>query len=325
MLKRRSLLKMVAAAAVGVAMVPAAQAADYPSKPIQMIVAFGAGGSTDTMARIFAKFAGERLGQRIVVVNKTGAGGEIGWTALASAKPDGYTIGLINSPAVEVYPITRADTIGYDFAKIKPLVNVVTDPGVLAVAADAPYKTLKDFIDACKAKPGEITVSHEGVGGDDHLAALNLQRASGAKFNFVTFNGNAEATAALLGGHIAAFEGNMSEAAAQIQDGKVRALAVWSSKRQDAIPDVPTGQEQGFDVISAASRGIAVPAAVPQKIYDKLLAVAREVVADPAFKAELGKLNMPVNPMFGQEFVDFLDNSHKTLKAMWEADPWIKK
>ena len=318
-------LGLLAATMAAFAAVPGVQAADYPSKPIQMIVAFGAGGSTDTMARIFAKFAAERLGQRIVVVNKTGAGGEIGWTALANAKADGYTIGLINSPVVEVYPITRADTVGYDFKKIKPLVNVVTDPGVVAVAADSPFKTLKDFIDAAKAKPGEVTMSHEGVGGDDHLAALNVQRATGAKFNFVTFNGNAEATAALLGGHIQAFEGNMSEAAAQIKEGKVRALAVWSSKRQDAIPDVPTGKEQGVDVISAASRGIAVPDGVPQAVYDKLLAVSREVVADPAFKAELAKLNMPVNPMFGEEFVSFLNESHATLKAMWEADPWIKK
>ena len=325
MLKSKPVLTLLSAALIGFASLSGAQAADYPRKPIQMIVAFGAGGSTDTMARIFAKFAGQRLGQNVVVVNKAGAGGEIGWTALANAKPDGYTIGLINSPVVEVYPITRADTVGYDFKKIKPLVNVVTDPGVLAVAADSPFKTLKDFIDAAKAQPGVITVSHEGIGGDDHLAALNLQRASGAKFNFVTFNGNAQATAALLGGHIQAFEGNMSEAAAQIKDGAVRALAVWAPDRQDAIPGVPTGKEQGFDVVSAASRGIAVPAGVPQAVYDKLLAVSREVVADPAFKAELAKLNMPVNPMFGQDFQDFLDDSHDTLKAMWDADPWIKK
>jgi tripartite-type tricarboxylate transporter receptor subunit TctC len=322
---RKTFAAFAAAAIFGFLPSIGAQAADYPRKPIEMIVAYGAGGSTDIMARIFAKYAGERLGQRVVVINKPGAGGEIGWTALANAKPDGYTIGLINSPVVEVYPFTRAKTVGYDLKKIKPLVNVVTDPGMIAVSADSPYKTLKDFLDAVKARPGEVTLSHEGIGGDDHLAALNVQKATGAKFKFVTFNGNAEATVALLGGHIQAFEGNMSEAAAQIKEGKIRGLAIWAAKRQDAVPDVPTGAEQGANVIAAASRGVAVPAGLPKDVYEKLLAVSREVVADPAFRAELAKLNMPINPMFGDEYQKFLDDSFKTLKAMWDAEPWIKE
>jgi len=298
--------------------------AEFPNKPIKMIVAFGAGGSTDTMARIFSKYMGERLGQRFIVVNKTGAGGEIGWVTLANAKPDGYTIGLINSPVIEVYPITRADTVGYKLDQIKPLVNVVTDPGLLAVAADSPYKTLEDFVAAAKAKPDSITVSIEGVGGDDHLAALNFQSKAGIKLRFVSFNGNAEATTALLGGHIEAFEGNMSEAAAQISEGTVRALAVWSNSRMEAIPDVPTGIEQGIDVISAASRGIAVPAGVSEDIYTKLLATAKEIIEDENFKADLAKLNMPVVPIYGKDFVSFIQASHDTLKQMWAADPWIK-
>ncbi len=298
--------------------------AEYPNKPVKMIVAFGAGGSTDTMARIFSKYMGERLGQRFIVENKEGAGGEIGWVTLANSKPDGYTIGLINSPVIEVYPITRADTVGYKLDQIKPLVNVVTDPGLLAVAADSPYKTLGEFIAAAKANPDSITVSIEGAGGDDHLAALNFQSKAGIKLKFVSFNGNAEATTALLGGHIEAFEGNMSEAAAQISEGTVRALAVWSDSRMEAIPDVPTGVEQGINVISAASRGIAVPAGVSEDVYAKLLATAKDVIEDENFKAELAKLNMPVVPIYGDDFVSFINASHDTLKQMWAVDPWIK-
>ncbi|NWO11142.1 tripartite tricarboxylate transporter substrate binding protein [Chromohalobacter salexigens] len=311
--------------ALGASVSIPSQASDYPSKPIQMIVAYGAGGSTDTMARIFAKYAEKALGDRIVVVNKPGAGGELGWVHLANAKPDGYTIGLINSPVVEVYPFTRADTVGYAYEDIRPLANVVTDPGVLAVAADSPYKTLDDLVSAAKEDPGSVTVSHEGVGGDDHLAALDFAEAADIKLNFVSFNGNAQATAALLGGHIDAFEGNMSEAAAQIGEGKVRALAVWSDKRMDAIPDVPTGQEQGYDVMAAASRGLAVPADAPDEVYEKLLEVSKKVMENPDFEAELAKLNMPLNPLYGQKYVDFLDASHDRLKAMWEKDPWIKQ
>jgi len=298
--------------------------ADYPEKPVKMIVAFGAGGSTDTMARIFANYMGKELGQRFVVENHPGAGGEIGWVTLANSKADGYSIGLINSPVIESYPITRAETVGYKMEQFRPLINVVTDPGIFAVAADSPYQTLEDFVVAAKANPKSITVSHEGVGGDDHLAALTLTRQAGIEVNFVSFDGNAQATAALLGGHIDAFEGNMSEAAAQISEGTVRALAVWSAERMPQIPGVPTGTEQGYDVISAATRGIAVPAGIPDEAYETLLKAAQSVVTNENFLAELAKLNMPVVPIVGDDFVSYINSSYETLKAMWEANPWLE-
>lgn len=297
----------------------------FPSKPIQLIVAFGAGGSTDTMARIFAKYAEEELGQRVVVVNRPGAGGELGWVHLANAAPDGYTLGLINSPVVEVYPFTREGSVGYALDDIRPLANIITDPGVLAVAANSPYQTLESFVTAVRENPRSVVVSHEGIGGDDHLAALNFAKEADIDLNFVSYSGNAEATAALLGGHITAFEGNMSEVANQINEGKVRGLAVWSNERIDAISQVPTGKEQGYDVLAAASRGFAVPAGVPQPVYDKLLSVTREVVENPEFLAEMAQLNMPVNPIYGQDYVDFIHESHDRLKALWDQDPWIEQ
>ncbi len=324
---KHAMKKAAAAALIGAGAMTLAgpTLAEYPEKPVKMIVAFGAGGSTDTMARIFAQYLGEELGQRFVVENRPGAGGEIGWISLANAAPDGYTIGLINAPAIEVYPITRPETIGYSLDDFRPLINVVTDPGVLAVAADSPYQTLDDLVAAAKENPGEITVSHEGVGGDDHLAALTFADEAGIELNFVSFSGNAEATAALLGGHIDAFEGNMSEVAAQVNDGAVRALAVWSDDRMPQIPDVPTGIEQGYDVISAASRGIAVPAGTPDEIYQTLLDASQEVVQNPEFLKELGNLNMPVTPIVGEDFEAFLDNSYESLKKVWEKDPWLEE
>lgn len=302
-----------------------ALADNYPSKPIEMIVAYGAGGSTDTMARIFAKYAEEELGQRVVVVNKPGAGGELGWTYLANADADGYTIGLINSPSVETHPFTRAETVAYSMDDLQPLANVVTDPGVLAVAADSPWQTLDELVEAVKAEPRSVTVSHEGVGGDDHLAALNFAGDAGIELNFVSFNGNAEATAALLGGHIDAFEGNMSEAAAHIREGDVRGLAVWSSKRMEAIPDVPTGEELGYDVMSSASRGLALPAGVPDEVYAQLLEATRKVIENPEFEAELARLNMPLDPLYGEEYVKSLEASQERFKALWDENPWIEQ
>lgn len=196
---------------------------------------------------------------------------------------------------------------------------------MLAVAADSPYKSLDDLVAAVKDDPESVIVSHEGVGGDDHLAALNFAEEADIDLSFVSYNGNAEATASLLGGHITAFEGNMSEAAAQIQEGKVRGLAVWADERVEAIADVPTGIEQGYDVQAAASRGFAVPAGVPQEVYDTLLDVTRDVVDNPEFRAEMAQLNMPVNPIYGQEYVEFIHDSHDRLKALWEKDPWIEQ
>ncbi|WP_191090090.1 Bug family tripartite tricarboxylate transporter substrate binding protein [Histidinibacterium aquaticum] len=313
-----------ATAAITLSVAAAPALAEYPERPVTMIVAWGAGGSTDTMARIFSDYIGEDLGQRFVVENREGAGGEVGWTALANAEADGYTIGLINSPSFESKGIVR-DDVGYSMEDIRPLVNVVTDPGVIAVSADSPYETLDDFVEAAKENPGELSVSHEGVGGDDHLAALDFTDKAGIDVNFVTFDGNAEATAALQGGHIDAFEGNMSEVANQIENGSVRALAVWSSERMDAIPDVPTGQEQGYDVISAASRGLAVPAELSDEQYNTLLEAARGVIENEEFRAELAELNMPVVPIYGEDFVQFLENNRDTLQNLWEKDPWIEQ
>ncbi|WP_417330467.1 tripartite tricarboxylate transporter substrate binding protein [Halomonas cupida] len=314
----------LAALALSLGVSQSALAEDYPNKPIQMIVSYGAGGSTDTMARIFAKYAEEALGQRVVVVNKPGAGGELGWVHLANADPDGYTLGLINSPSVETHPFTRADTVGYSLDDLQPLANVVTDPGVLAVAADSPWQSLEELVAAVQAEPRSVTVSHEGVGGDDHLAALNFAAAAGIDLNFVSFNGNAEATAALLGGHIDAFEGNMSEAAAHINEGEVRGLAVWSNQRMEAIADVPTGAEQGYEVVSSASRGLALPAGVPDDVYARLLEVTREVIENPEFEAELARLNMPLDPLYGDEYAASLKASQDSLKAVWDQDPWIE-
>lgn len=300
-------------------------AAEFPTKPIKMVVAFGAGGSTDTMARIFAKYAEKYAGERVIVMNKPGAGGELGWTFLANSKADGYTIGLINSPVIEVYPFTRAETVGYQMEDIRPLVNVVTDPGVLAVKADSPFKNLNDFVGYAQSHPNEITISHEGIGGDDHLAVMQLSNNTDIQLNQVSFGGNAEATAALLGGHIDAFEGNMSEVVAQINSGTIRALAVWSSERVDALPNVSTGIEQGVDVIATASRGIAVPSDVPEETYQTLLKISQSVINDSGFKQELAKLNMPMNPIYGVEYQYFLQGSHDALKGIWDINPWVKQ
>lgn len=297
---------------------------EYPSKPIRMIVAFSAGGSTDTLARTFAKYAEPHLGQRIVVLNKPGASGELGWSHLAKAKPDGYTIGLLNSPGVETYSFVRAKSISYNFFEdIRPLVNIVTDPGVLAISSKNDITSLDQFTDFVRANPKSVAVTHEGLGGDDHLSALAYEKNAGVALNFVAYNGNSEGIAALLGGHAMALSGNASEVAHYAKDGSVRVLATWAEQRSSYLPEVPTGKELGYEVYSAASRGIGVPRGVSDERYNKLLEVARLVINSEGFQADLARLNLPLDPVYSQDYETRMLNHYTRLKKIWDIDPWI--
>lgn len=300
-------------------------AGSYPSKPVTMIVAYSAGGSTDTLARITAKYLEAQLGQPFVVVNKSGSGGDIGFTAIAKAKADGYTIGLINVSPVVVNPITRPKVVRYRLADFAPIANVVTDPGIICVATDSPYKTLQDFIDAAKKDPGKLSISHEGKGGGDHLGVLAFEKETGIKLNGVPFDGDAPAKAALLGGHIDAIAVNVSEVADMIQNGQLRGLAVENSKRAPEVADVPTFPELGFKVLQASSRGFAAPRDISKENLDVLIDAMAKISGDPAYQAELKKLNMPMDFMAGDAYRKFLHEQHDFWKGLWEADPWIKK
>ena len=163
--------------------------AAYPTKPVTMIVAYAAGGSTDILARVTAKYLEAELKQPFVVVNKPGAAGSIGFTAIAKAVPDGYTIGLVNLSSVIVNPIIQPDVVRYRITDFVGIANVVTDPGVFCVKADSPIKTLEDLIAAAKANPGKIAISHEGVGSGDHLGVVEFCKKAGIELNPITFEG----------------------------------------------------------------------------------------------------------------------------------------
>lgn len=323
---KRSTLTLLAGAALFAATAATdAVSAEYPTKPVELMVSFSAGGSTDVLMRIFSKHAEKYLGQPIVVVNKPGAGGVIAWTILAHAKADGYLLSNINLPSLVTKPIAQPKEIQYKPEDFKPLANFVTDPGVIAVRADGDIKSLKELLDRASKDPKGTTISHEGVGGDDHLALLEVQRATGVEFNMVAFDGNAPATAALLGGHIIAFEGNMSEVIQQIQDGKVRALAIWAETRNPALPDIPTGKELGVDVVSGSSRGLAGPAGMPNNVQAKWEDVVAKTAADPEFVKALKDLNMPMEVVAGDKYDQMIQRSTANYRKLWEAKPWIEK
>src|SRR5262245_21860560 len=262
--KRLSVAAIVLAAVTGAA---TAQQ-DFPTKPIQLMVAFPAGGSTDIAARIVGSIAEKELGQPIVVVNRGGAGGQIGWTELVRQKPDGYYIGFINLPATNTVildPERKAIFTEKDFL---PIINQVLDPGVIWVKSDSAYKTVHDLIDAAKKAPSTIRAATTGILSDDHLAILMTEEAApGAVFRLVHLEGGAAQFKELMAGNIEVAFDNVGSIVPRVKSGEVRALAVMDHERSKFLPEVPTMKELGYPtVISSSTRGIAAPKGLPEPI-----------------------------------------------------------
>ncbi|MCF1505901.1 MULTISPECIES: tripartite tricarboxylate transporter substrate binding protein [Afifella] len=314
----KSSLAALALAASSLAIFASPSYAEYPEKPVEMIVPYGAGGSTDVLARLIAEYGEKYLGQPMVVVNRPGAGGQIGFAAIASAKPDGYTIGWINS-GILTSPIVRPD-VTFNIDTFDYVANIVTDPGVLAVAGTSDYASLEDFLAAAKEKT--LTVSHEGVGGGDHLAVLQLESEADVEFNLVAFNGDAEAKAALMGGHIDAIEGNVSEQVELVEDGQLKPLVVWDSKRNADLPDTPTGKELGYNIVASSSRGLGAPKGMDEDALTKLRDAMVKVTEDPDFQADLKKLNMPLDVLVGDDYRAFMQEQDEGYKKLWAESPW---
>lgn len=281
---RRQLAALVLATAVA----PAFAQDKWPSKPITYVVPFGAGGTTDVLARLVTQKAGPALGTSFVIENKAGAGGSVGTDFTAKAAPDGYTIqgGTISSHAINVslYP-----KLGYDPVKnFQPVTMIGSMPNILVVRADSPYKTVQDVIAAAKAKPGTINYASSGNGTSQHLSGVFFEQMSGGKLVHVPYKSSAESLNAILAGQGAdiIFE-NLAPAMPHIKAGKLRALGVTSDKRASALPEVPAIAETlpGFGIVSW--QAIFAPAGVPQPVLDKLSAEMIKAVQDPDIKSKL--------------------------------------
>lgn len=307
-------------------MVSAPMQAAFPEKPITAIVAYSPGGGSDVMVRMLAPFIEKYLGAgaKIEVVNKPGAGGELGFAELANAPPDGYTIGLINSPNVVTIPIERQAR--YTLDKLDPLINVVDDPSVWVVHMNGPYKTVADLISYAQANPNTVTVGTTGVGSDDHLSMLRVQRLTKAKFTHVPFPGASANEKAVIAQKTAVAIGNLSEGMANRKANPVRILGVLSGQRWDIAGDVPTFKEQGIDVVMASIRGIAAPKGLPADIRATLVDALTKAVNDPEFVAKANDpvTFQPLRILNSEEFSKELMEAEADFRAMWKDDPWLK-
>ncbi len=284
---RRSIL--IAAVAALATATSAVHAHDrWPSKPITYVVPFGAGGTTDVLARLLTVKAGPALGTTFVIENKAGAGGSMGSDFTAKAPADGYTIqgGTVSSHAINVSLYSK---LPYDPVKnFQPITLIGSMPNILVVRADSPYKTVQDVIAAAKAKPGAINYASSGNGTSQHLSGVFFEQMIGSKMTHVPYKSSAESLQALLSGQGAEiiFE-NLAPALPHIQGGKLRALGVTSAGRSATVPQIPAISEvlPGFDVVSW--QAIFAPAGVPKPIVDRLSSELIKAVNDPEIRSKL--------------------------------------
>jgi len=309
---------LLATAAVSV------QAADeaYPQKPILAIVAYPAGGGTDIVARSILKTAEKYTGKGFVVDNRPGAGGAIGFTALAGAPKDGYTIGFINAPTIVMNPIQLGDKVKYKLDDFVPIANFVSDPGVFAVSADSPIKTLKDFIDMAKANPGKVKMAYGGPGTSESLALRTLEQKAGIKFRKIPFEGTAPQLTALMGGHVDLMVSNASEIFPQVEAKTLRVIAVGSDKQIDLYPGVPTYKEAGFDYTQVAMRGVAAPKGMDAKQIKILADAMKKAYDDPEFKKNAKELHLPLNFMGPDDYSKELKRQDTFLREEFTKSPW---
>ena len=327
MISRRTLgggsLAAVPLAAGPLAFVGSAKAQDFPRRTIQLIVAASAGGPTDIAARILASILEKNIGQSVVVVNKPGAGSQLGTTELARARPDGYTIGFITMPGLNTMVLDLDRKAAFTLDSFTLIINQVLDPGVIWVKADSPIKTLAELAAMGKKEPNKLSACTTGILSDDHLAVMMLEEAADAKYRVVHFDGASQQFIAILGGHVDVAFDNVGSVRKRVMSGEVRALAVMDKQRSKLMPDTPTTTELGFPtVISSSTRGIAVPKGVPPAILASLEASLRKAMEDPEHLRKMADVGLEVRIMTGKEYADYFAAQHVQATKYVE---WAKK
>jgi len=296
---------------------------DYPNKPIQCIVTYSPGGATDLQARIATMSADKELGQTIAIVNKPGAGGQVGWNWMVSnAKPNGYTIGTYNIPHFIAQSIVY-DT-KYDITSFEPVGSWGADPAVFVVSKDSEFNTVEDLIKYAKDKPGGITVSGAGMYVGHHIALLQFEKAAGIKMTYIPMKGGVDALQAVMANTVMAGFNNLSDAFRAKDNLKI--LAVADLKRtKEFLPEVATFKELGFDVDDASvnRRGIFMPKGTPDEIIAKCATIFPKMFKNPEVQEKMKNAGIPVEILTRDQILIQFQEKEAFLKETLK--PFIKK
>lgn len=317
----KQLLKhLLSGLAVAGLSITGASAEQYPQKTVEIVVGYSAGGGTDVLARTVGDFLEKNLAgdESVVVKNMPGAGGQIGFTAVAEAKPDGYTLGTFNLPAALALTMDRkAD---YNAQSFTYLANFVKDPNTIVVSKESGIKDLNELIKRAGTEPGAVTMGLSSLGGNDHFAGILMQKAAGVEFSLVPFKGAANARVAIMGGHVTA--GTMTLGQTIGFEDNLKVLAVLDVERSTFAPDVPTARELGFDVQMGSYRGLVAPAGLPDDIRDTIVAALRAVNENPEFQKTAVDQGNPISFVAGEDFAALAEQQAAVAREIWENTPW---
>jgi tripartite-type tricarboxylate transporter receptor subunit TctC len=316
----KSFLVGVTALVTGV--LSASALAAYPDKPVTVICPWTAGGGTDVLLRALSKEAEKYLGQTINVVNQTGGAGAIGHNAIRAARPDGYTIGMIT---FELNSLPPQGLVPFTWKDFDPLMRINTDPAALTVRKDAPYNTVRGFVDYAKAHPDEITIGNSAPGSVWNIAAGLVAEKAGIKVKHVPFDGAQPAVTALVGGHIKAVAVSVAEVRGQVQAGNLKILGVMSSERDKIFPNVPTFKEQGVDVEFYTWRGLALPKGVPANVKAKISEAYKKAFDSKEFQEFAAKASLNLAYLNAADFTKFLDQNYKDVDTVMKSLGLAKK
>ncbi len=315
----KSRLKAVLAASL-LALAPGLASAqdDYPNRVIKIVVPYGAGGSTDVLTRIVAQKLTERLGKTVIVENRAGANGIIGADAVAKSPGDGYT--FLSASNGQVVNVVLKKDMPYDLMRdLVPVVNMAVMPNVLGVHPSQPMKTLKDVVDAAKAKPGSLAYGHAGVGSSQHLAGEILLMEAKIDIRQVAYKGGGPAVADALGGHVPLVVAGLPAIAQHAKSGSLRAVAITGTKRSPQLPDVPTMQEQGYVNNEVFWIGLMAPRGVPPAVVARLNAEVNAILRMPEvvqqFAAQGAESTGGTTPQFDAFLKNEIDSAGKVVKA----------
>lgn len=285
----------------------------YPSRPINLLVGFAPGGSLDTTMRMLTKKAEKYLGQPFAVDNNGAASGAVALGIVAKAKPDGYQ--LVGCTSVGLVGIPQFRPVTYKLSDFTPIMAYAAPESGLLVKGDAPWKTMKEFIEYAKKNPGKVTYSTNGIGTTQDMAMKYVAKKEGIKWAVVPFQGQSEALTALLGGHVTA-SSNSADLGDYFKEGKLRLLATHGEARMKAYPNVPTFRELGYEYVNPTRFMIAAPKGTPQSIITQLDEAFSKAVTDPEFVAMMGRLKTEVFYRHPQQMASWLEEQHVIMGNM---------
>ncbi len=290
-----------------------AWAQDYPSKPIEIMVAFQPGGGTDSLARAYAEAAKKYTSQPVVVYNKPGASGAIGLADVANAKPDGYKIAML-FVELTILPHLGISKVNQD--DFIPIARLNADPAAITVRADAPWNTVEEFLAQAKKTGSDVKVGNAGNGSIWHLAAASLEEKTGARFNHIPFQGAGPAVLALLGGHVDAVSVSPAEVSVHVAAGKLKVLAVMADQRVKGFENVPTLKERKIDLSIGTWRGLGVAKGTPPEVVEAIKGMTRKAVNEPIMREVMDKLNLGYSYADDATFKAQLVRDNETFKQL---------